>query len=87
MTHAETCPICWGKGKLQEHGCTAVDNKTCHGCNGQGWVSVQDEPQTLLPWAIPGYPWLHYPDYPGGIFPPPAFPSDPYSNPQEEQAT
>ncbi len=42
MTHAETCPVCGGKGKIQELGSTAVDNKICQGCDGKGWVSVQD---------------------------------------------
>lgn len=30
MAHAEICPVCSGKGK------------GCHGCKGEGWVSVDD---------------------------------------------
>lgn len=45
MAHAESCPICWGKGKLEdgEH----KGGKTCHGCSGKGWVEVQDPEQGL----------------------------------------
>lgn len=32
MRHAEKCPVCEGEGKHKD--------KTCHGCNGRGWVEV-----------------------------------------------
>ncbi len=62
MAHAETCPICWGKGKIQEPGSTAVCDKACHGCNGSGWVSVQDAPVPLMPYAPPDYLTEFYPN-------------------------
>jgi len=36
------CPVCGGKGVIQREGNTTGDTgtKTCHGCNGRGWVSV-----------------------------------------------
>lgn len=44
MAHAQTCPICCGKGKLPDDGkSTAVTEPTCHGCDGKGWVEVSDE--------------------------------------------
>ena len=56
MTHAETCPVCGGKGKIQELGSTAVDNKICQGCDGKGWVSVEDTPLLTSPyWTYLGY--------------------------------
>lgn len=36
MAHAEKCPVCNGKGK--------IDDKTCHGCGGTGWIVIQDAP-------------------------------------------
>jgi DnaJ-class molecular chaperone len=39
--HAEICPVCNGSGRLPESG-TSTAGKTCHGCNGTGWVTVQD---------------------------------------------
>lgn len=32
---AVICPVCLGKG--------VVDEKKCRGCDGKGWVSVPDE--------------------------------------------
>ena len=40
MAHAETCPVCQGKGNLPD--CTSKQRKTCHGCNGLGWITIQD---------------------------------------------
>ena len=44
--HAEQCPICGGSGKgtLPDIPQTAAVQvpSTCHGCNGKGWVSVED---------------------------------------------
>ena len=53
MAHAEKCPICEGSGRLPlpvEMGTTASRpyDKLCHGCDGKGWVSVQDEIVTVL---------------------------------------
>ena len=44
MTHAERCPICYGSGKVSDpdYGkfTGAQPTKTCHGCGGSGWVTV-----------------------------------------------
>lgn len=46
MSHAEKCPVCCGKGYISPDVQTSysapIPNKTCHGCGGQGWVTVQD---------------------------------------------
>lgn len=46
MSHAEKCPICYGKGKVQETSGFGTSQKkadrTCHGCGGKGWVEVAD---------------------------------------------
>lgn len=62
--HSEICPVCQGKGK--------IDGQACHGCNGRGWVEVQDStyppfipctpPAPVYPW--PTYPPNHDPYYP-----------------------
>jgi len=39
MSHAEQCPVCKGSGKLQL-------DATCHGCDGKGWIAVDDKPKT-----------------------------------------
>jgi len=42
--HAEKCPICEGSGKLPD----LMDEscyKVCHGCDGKGWVEVNDAPK------------------------------------------
>ena len=41
--HAERCPVCCGSGKYND--------EVCHGCNGKGWVEVND--YIWYPW----YPW------------------------------
>ena len=33
------CPVCNGKGKLNK--------KTCHGCEGKGWVVIPDQPKQV----------------------------------------
>lgn len=49
MSHAEKCPICNGKGKINRNynggWITNSSNhlKKCHGCNGLGWITVQDQ--------------------------------------------
>ena len=49
MAHAEKCPLCDGTGYL---GGAVFDGgntvSVCHGCAGQGWVSVQDD--NIPPW-------------------------------------
>jgi DnaJ-class molecular chaperone len=41
MAHAEICPVCNGSGYTAT--LTAVPPpKSCHGCNGKGWVEVHD---------------------------------------------
>jgi hypothetical protein len=53
--HAEICPICLGKGKIQqaddEAYCTAINIVVCHGCWGRGWVEVSDEPKVSFSFA------------------------------------
>lgn len=51
MSHAEVCPVCKGNGKIFDKtipncgGTTAniYNLGTCHGCNGKGWVQVEDK--------------------------------------------
>jgi hypothetical protein len=45
--HAEKCPVCGGSGQVSDPACgsyapLAARMKTCHGCNGKGWVEVSD---------------------------------------------
>jgi len=37
LSHAEICPICRGKGRLEK-------NEVCHGCGGKGWITVDNPP-------------------------------------------
>lgn len=59
MAHAETCPICLGKGVIPTKDSTIAGNvipgswEMCHGCGGQGWVEVKDEPVDTLSWFNP----------------------------------
>lgn len=51
---AVLCPVCNGTGKLQPTGDqSGCELKTCHGCNGKGWVEVQEESYS----AYPSMPW------------------------------
>ena len=51
MSHVEVCPVCKGLGKvfdetMMDYGITTpnIYNKVnCHGCNGKGWVQVEDK--------------------------------------------
>ena len=54
---ATKCPVCEGTGKYEE--------KTCHGCDGKGWVSVSED---YSPYPIPYDPYKHYPTYPRYIW-------------------
>jgi DnaJ-class molecular chaperone len=53
MAHAEKCPVCYGSGRVKVgYPLATIDygDKTCHGCGGTGWVTVQDPlPRTYLP--------------------------------------
>ena len=40
-SHAESCPVCHGSGKIDQNDSTA-STKPCHGCHGLGWVTVHD---------------------------------------------
>lgn len=46
-SHAEICPVCKGTGKYVQQlnptnttGINSSISMTCHGCHGQGWVTV-----------------------------------------------
>jgi len=63
MGHAEVCPICHGKGTIPTEDGTGA-TRTCYGCNGRGWVEVNDifpvYPRDPVP---PIYPWWGNPIY------------------------
>jgi DnaJ-class molecular chaperone len=45
MNHAEMCPVCQGTGRIPEENwsyVTEINEILCHGCNGRGWVVVDD---------------------------------------------
>lgn len=43
MSHAERCPVCFGSGKVRPVAdCTGRTEVSCYGCDGKGWVTVQD---------------------------------------------
>lgn len=58
MCHSEVCPVCGGTGvfklvKYRQLGTPYpfvsgpieyYSEKTCHGCQGKGWISVEDPP-------------------------------------------
>lgn len=50
MSHAEICPVCKGSGKLEDITPIDIREKSCHGCNGKGWVTVESL-----------YPYPYYP--------------------------
>lgn len=57
MAHAEKCPVCDGLGKMihtHPYYTTEREEKPCHGCTGQGWVTVEDRP-VIVPsvWDYP----------------------------------
>lgn len=45
MSHAEICPVCGGRGKIEVKSSTTIGDhmETCYGCGGFGWVTVQDK--------------------------------------------
>jgi len=61
MAHAERCPVCYGKGVVYgvaENG--AFPTTQCYGCQGKGWVTVEDN-YPISP-SISYYPY-YYPNY------------------------
>ena len=51
MRHAEVCPLCGGSGVAGAYGkgnrplpVGTACYTLCHGCNGKGWVEVEDGP-------------------------------------------
>jgi hypothetical protein len=85
MTHAEICPVCKGKGYLQEIVTTdfgrdttsppsqessTLTQRVCHGCNGRGWVEVSDYPCYPYYPYYPRYPYYPYYPYPHDQYPP-----------------
>jgi len=65
MVKAVKCPVCGGTGKYtppNDFKTTDVpQERTCHGCNGKGWVEIgsSDYPfYPIYPTPIsPGYPY------------------------------
>ena len=53
MSHAEICPVCSGKGKVEEE-------RQCHGCAGLGWITVGVD----LPYVVPSV-WPDLQEFPG----------------------
>ena len=53
MSHSEVCPVCNGTGKIKTYldpfgfGYSTSGNgyieKTCHGCQGKGWITIEDK--------------------------------------------
>ena len=56
MAFAQRCPLCYGKGTLEDN--TTAGGKTCHGCGGRGWVEVGNYP--VYPAPYPVTPWPPY---------------------------
>jgi hypothetical protein len=61
--HAEICPICNGEGRIKRtKDQTAEGYQRCHGCDGKGWVEVQDIYLHISPEPdydpYPGYTWF-----------------------------
>lgn len=42
MSKAVECPVCKGKGKMMDSDFYKTEERTCHGCNGKGWVEVSE---------------------------------------------
>lgn len=67
-SHAELCPVCKGRGYINEVGFTGkVDPTTetkCHGCDGKGWVTVSDNKEHV---PIYSQPYVHW--YPEACVP------------------
>ena len=69
MASAVLCPVCKGKGKVNEAWVNLPEmtaredskEKTCNGCSGKGWVEVGGKE--------PSYPWLAWPPNPIPFYP------------------
>ena len=64
--HAEQCPVCYGKGVVPDEigmGSTASATKTCHACQGRGYIFVPD-PTDMYPTIPEPQPWPWYPYFP-----------------------
>ena len=62
MAHAEKCPVCDGKGKLNNTKVTH-GSKTCHGCGGLGWITVGTEYPHCPVYPTYPEPWYPYPNW------------------------
>ena len=50
---AVICPVCWGKGVIKDVTDEGMEDKTCHGCNGKGWVEVGENYPYIPPCPYP----------------------------------
>ena len=58
MSHAEKCPVCGGSGRVpisEAYGGNTTIPLTdyCHGCDGKGWVAVEDPVRLVPVWPEP----------------------------------
>lgn len=70
MAHAEKCPVCGGTGKAAPAGAWAGSPDsfpTCHGCQGKGWVTVEDSPK-VCPTSPPVPVWVPPTQYYGPTY-------------------
>lgn len=49
---AVICPVCKGTGQVFGQLTPTVPQK-CHGCDGKGWVEVQEDPVDIKPYILP----------------------------------
>lgn len=48
-THAEKCPVCGGSGGIRQDIESGGWFKfSCHGCNGIGWITVEDNDEHII---------------------------------------
>jgi DnaJ-class molecular chaperone len=56
MNHSEMCPVCKGISKVRANTThTLIELETCHGCNGKGWITVEDS--ATLPFYSGYFPY------------------------------
>lgn len=70
MSTTAICPICHGTGRITgSPTATAINDRTCHGCVGKGWVELGGFPNTVgpnlpmpepKPWSPLGPPYWPY---------------------------